>query len=73
MDDVAGRGITSRKHKSRPECAFIPTRVNLFPFHDEEVQCHEPATRWLAGPTGNGCHVETSVLVSAVSGLGSYQ
>lgn len=66
MDDVA------RKQKSGPERVFIPARVNLFPSmlkRSSAVTGHQGAGR----SPGNRCHVGASVLVSAVSGLGSYQ
>lgn len=35
----------------------------------ERVQCNQLATRWLAGPPGECCHIGNSALVSAVDML----
>lgn len=53
-----------------PYYASIPGRKKIAaPSMMEGVQCNQLATRWLAGPPRECCHIESSALVSVVDML----
>lgn len=67
---VLAEALPAKKADPSPYYASIPGRKKIAaPSMMEGFQCNQLATRWLAGPPGECCHIESSALVSAVDML----